>query len=270
MNNNPLVSVILSVYNGEKTIVKTIESILSQTFADFELIVIDNGSTDRTYEILQKFSDTDKRIKLFRNHITCTRSKALNFGILKAAGKYIARIDADDQALPERLARQVDYLEKHPECGVLGSFVKEINESGEIMPRKQNPILWEDIQKDIFKYNPVFHPSVMMRKEVVDASGGYNEDYLDAEDYELFSRLIETTRFANIPEMLVVRFFPEKVSPVKMRTQNIEQLKIQWGMLRRRAVPWWGVFYMTKYIFTLCLPVGLREFVRRIRHRKHR
>ena len=121
----------MPVYNAEKYIVEAVDSILNQTYSDFEFIIIDDCSTDASYEILQSYAAKDNRIRLFKNDVNKKLPKTLNFGISQAKGKYIARMDADDISLPERFAKQIKFMESHPEIGVCGTWLVEFSKTGE-------------------------------------------------------------------------------------------------------------------------------------------
>lgn len=188
MNKKLKVSVLMSVYNGEMYLKEAIESILKQTYKNFEFLIIDDASTDSSLKIIKSFKD--KRIKVFRNKNNLGLTKSLNIGIKLAKYKYIARMDADDISLKDRLKKQVLYLEEHPDCLLVATKVRVIDSSG-------NPGLpWEadftfSESKSIKAYLPIdnciAHPSVMFRK---DDFGLYNEDYKNSQDYAKWLELV--------------------------------------------------------------------------------
>ncbi len=199
----PKVSIVFPVYNGEKFLREAVESILSQTFTDFEFIIIDDGSTDDTSSILSDYQRQDNRICVYREeHQGLIAS--LNKGCGLAQGKYIARMDADDVSLPERLARQVAYLESHPEIGVLGCGVQVIAGDGKRTGRFQFPTEHGVLRFRLCFYNALTfaHPAVVMRRELFERVGGYNPDMVHSEDYELWRRLCGLTRLSNLKEVL--------------------------------------------------------------------
>src|SRR4030067_740036 len=156
----PKVTVLMPVYNGEKYLKEAIDSVLAQTLKDFEFLIINDCSTDKTQEILESYRDT--RIRLFRqSNKGLTRS--LNKGIQLSRGEYVARMDADDIALPERLEKQVTFFEKRPEIGVVGSFHSEVSASLHKSIVKKFPSDDSTIRKMLIKENPFSHPTVMMR-----------------------------------------------------------------------------------------------------------
>lgn len=200
---DPLVSVVLPVYNCSRYVATAIESILGQTFGDFELIILDDGSTDRTAQIVRQY--TDRRIL----HVTQSNrglAQTLNRGIELARGKYIARHDGDDISLPDRLIRQVEYLEAHPDCGLLGTW-SVIWENEKETPRgHHHPCDNGELQLRMLFDTFLVHSSVMMRRAALDISGVYSTDPQrnPPEDFDLWLRLIRHCGVANIPEVLLI------------------------------------------------------------------
>jgi len=206
---HPNITVLMPVYNREQYIRGAVESILRQTFKDFEFIIVNDGSTDKTKEILEDYAD--KRIKIISNKKNLGQPEALNIGLNIAHGKYIAIMDSDDISLPKRLATQVRYMQKHPETGILGTAEKRIDKNGRtleigIFPGKQGVIKWSLILGGWC----ISHPSVMMRRTLIRQLSGYSKAHLLAEDYELWTRAIFHTQITNIPDVLICRRVWEK------------------------------------------------------------
>jgi len=182
----PTVSVVMAVYNEEKYVSMAIESILEQTFSDFEFLIVDDGSTDRTSEIVDGYAKSDNRVRLLTNKKNMGLPASLNKGIEAARGEYIARMDADDKSLPGRFERQVKYLDSNPETHVIGCQVRVIGANGEYFgyrrfsagPRSPN---------EMKQTGPkVAHPSVMMRRSSVISVGKYRESFKYAQDLDLW------------------------------------------------------------------------------------
>ena len=214
MTNLPLVSVIMPVYNGEQYLVQAIKSILEQSYKNFEFIIIDDGSKDSSGEIMAEFERFDSRICVIRFPHNQGLISALNHGIEISQGKYIARMDADDVSLSGRLSKQVDYMESHPEIGLLGCGMRYMQEDGTL----QNiPLV---IQSDllirwyILFENPFFHSTVMLRRSIMEKFVlRYNPSALHAEDYELWSRMLLHTKGENLAEVLLYyRLHPASIS----------------------------------------------------------
>lgn len=201
----PAISVVMSAYNAAPFLKECIDSILTQTFEDFELIVVDDGSTDHSVEIVQSYTDT--RIRLIKSEHNYIQS--LNKGIGLAKGKYVARMDADDIMFPERLEEEFKFMEEHPDIDVCGSYVKVFNGKGIYplpMPTKHN-----DIAAIMVIQCPFYHPTVMLRMEKIRnlffANGKcclYDAQYKYGEDYALWVKLLKQNfRFGGIPKALL-------------------------------------------------------------------
>lgn len=195
---NPKISVIMSVYNGEKYLREAIESILNQTFTDFEFIIVNDGSTDGSLEIIQSYDD--KRIKIINNEKNIGLTKSLNKALKVARGEYIARQDADDVSLPNRFEKQIKYLEKHPEVALLGTSVYLIDEKGKIIGKRM--ALAKPTFKELCKGNRFSHGSVMFEKAVITELGGYNELLRYVQDYELWLRIAKSYEIRNLTQVL--------------------------------------------------------------------
>lgn len=202
MSRQPLVSVLMSVHNDLQYLRESIDSILNQTFRDFEFILIDDGSTDGSGDLLIDLSDP--RVKLLANPSNIGLTASLNLGLDLARGKYLARMDADDLSEPPRLQRQVEFLEAHPQIGIVGCSRHLINEEGKtiaIAPAMEDDLA---IRWKCLMGNPFAHPTVMIRRQVLlDYALRYDPSFRTAQDYELWTRLLPRTVAANLPEALL-------------------------------------------------------------------
>jgi hypothetical protein len=196
---DPQVTVLMSVYNGEKYLREAIDSVLNQTFDSFELLIIDDASTDGTAEILRSLSDS--RIRITRNKKNIGAYKSANRGLKLARGKYVARLDADDIAMPTRIERQAQYLDEHLEVGLVVSRVNVINERGEIINISES-LSSEAYYYILLFYNDIFHSSAMFKVSMVSELGGYDEGFTRASDYDLWSRIRTVSRIDCISEPL--------------------------------------------------------------------
>lgn len=199
----PLVSVVMPTYNGERFLRPAIESILNQTFRDFELILIDDGSTDSTPRILAEYHDA--RLLVLTNEHNLGIAGATNRGLAAARGRYVALQDHDDISLPHRFQTQVDFLESHPDIALVGSAAKLIDENGAaygdyVEPEDDVELKWEALFRC-----PINHTSVMVRRRVLLDVGGYSTDTMlrVASDYDLLSRIVMRYRVANLSQPLV-------------------------------------------------------------------
>ena len=214
--------VLLPVKNGIPYIEEAIKSILDQTFSDFNLFVIDDGSSDETAAVVGKFADSDSRIRLidFQGEGLID---ALNNGLALSKSPLIARMDADDISMPMRFERQVSYLQAHPEVVVVGSWTKIINHEGNLLNTMEKyPTSPTELQRRLFSNeNPLAHPTVMMRSDKIKALGGYRKPLKAAEDYDLWLRVAETGKLANVPEPLLwYRIHPGQVSAAHRLAQS--------------------------------------------------
>lgn len=228
MIKSPKISVILPVYNSELYIKETLDSVLEQTYSDFELIIIDDCSTDATVSIIKNFSDN--RIKLHEKEKNSGYTNSLNFGFSIAQGEYIARIDGDDICMPERFAKQVHFLEKNPSIILCGTAIKFIgSSSGNLF----YPQTHEEIKISLFSFSPTFaHPTIMGKKAIFEKHN-YNKNYEPAEDYELWTRLVAQGKVANLNEILLeYRVHPNQVSVTKKNIQDKNSYKSRLKMLQ--------------------------------------
>ena len=205
MNNQPFVSVLLPVYNSEKYLAEAIQSILDQSYQNFELLIIDDSSTDRSGEIAAAFEQADKRIRLLRHHSNQGLVAALNLGLDNARGDYIARMDADDISMPDRFQKQIEYMEVRPEIGILGCDVHYIDENGKLTNLPHFSFHGDlTIRWNLFFVNPFSHPTVMMRSSIIDRYKlRYDPSAEYVEDYEMWGRLLLVTKGENLPEILL-------------------------------------------------------------------
>lgn len=185
---NPKLSVLMSVFNNRGYLKKAIESILSQTFADFEFLIIDDSSNDNSKETILSYKDS--RIVFIENDRNMGLAKSLNKGLEISKGKYIARMDADDVSRPDRLARQIEILEANPKIGIVGSHFEIIDNRGKIFATRKVPNDNAIIRTMLANaQNPLAHGSVMFVKDYILLIGGYNEQFPYAQDFELWSRM---------------------------------------------------------------------------------
>ena len=204
MKRIPLVSVVMAVHNGDTYLRQAIDSILFQTFEDLEFIIVDDGSTDACASIIQSYAGKDLRIRLI-SHSNRGLAQSLNVGISAASGKFIARMDGDDISLPERIERQVRWLDGHPECVLLGTGTLRVDSDGDPLGVV---FQWSDhdrIYRECLLGNgtALVHPSIMTRRAALDLIGGYNPAFLTTQDLDLYLRLCEVGTAHNLPEVLL-------------------------------------------------------------------
>jgi len=235
LQNTPKVTVLLPVFNAELFLTECIESILGQSFSNFELLAINDGSTDSSREILATYSDP--RLVIVDNNDNRGLIYTLNRGISIARGEYIARMDADDIAVVDRFKKQVAYLDTHPQVAVIGSWAELIDHSGKRIQLRQVPVGNKDIQETQLKTNSFIHPSVMFRTDIVRASGSFRQDALHAEDYDLWLRISENHDVDNLPEPLILyRVHSGQISQRHLRLQRATADRIRAAAWQRRII----------------------------------
>jgi len=229
----PRVSVVMPVYNSEKYLEEAVQSILGQTFPGFEFIILDDGSLDSTPRLLTDYAARDPRLIIHRFASNQGLASALNFGIHQARGEYIARMDADDVSLPERLEKQIDFMDAHSEVGVCSTGAEFI---GEKRSKKWHYETSHDaIHARMLFVNAIAHPTVMLRASILQKHAlEYDPDVRYAQDYELWSRIITKTRFANLSHILLkYRVHPDRISA----KYSVQQLQMFNRIYRQLLAP---------------------------------
>lgn len=200
--NGALVAVITGVTNGERFLASAIESILNQTLRNFEYIIVDDGSSDATPRIAARYAAKDPRVQLLRNEKNVGANCALNFGLKATSAPYIAILDSDDLAYPNRLAEQLKFLEINPNVGVLGFAVDIIDEEGLVLDHNAPNTEPEHTKWEMLFSCAVRHSSACMRRDLLQNVGGYSANHRYATEYELFSRLLDRTQISNLSDCL--------------------------------------------------------------------
>jgi GT2 family glycosyltransferase len=230
-----MISVVMCVFNGERFLAEAVESILDQDFQDFEFIIVDDGSTDGSALILDSYQRRDPRMRVYHESHSGV-AKSSNKGCELAQGKYIARMDADDVANRDRLTLQVEFMEAHPEVGVLGAWVEWINATGKSLYISTNPAVDSEIKADLLlrRRCAFWNSTVVFRREVFARSGGYRCSVI-AEDYDFWLRAAENFQLANL-EMVLVRYriHSSQVSIQQRIHQTRATLAAQFAAKRRK------------------------------------
>jgi glycosyltransferase involved in cell wall biosynthesis len=231
--NHPLITVLMPVYNGEKYLAEAIDSILNQTYKDFEFLIINDGSSDKTDEIISSYDDS--RIRHIISDMNLGIIKSLNKGIKLSKGEYIARMDADDISCPERFNKQIQFMNTHPSIAVCGTFTEIFYCKSKKQQFFNLPIDNEAIKAHLFFNSPFVHSSVMFRKSTIDSNiFYYNKKYIYAEDYELWCRISNCGyQLANIPQVLLnYRYHLNNISLIKSTQQQKNAFKISLSQLK--------------------------------------
>lgn len=258
MQKKPLVSIVLPVFNAQTHASEAIKSILRQTYSNFELIIIEDASTDKTRKVVREYTDTRVRFLANTDHLGVTKS--LNRGLEATKGEYIARMDADDIALPTRLETQVKFLENHPEIGVVGTGVELIDAKGKRIGIKGFDQTHAQLKNTLLRRNPLIHPTVMFRRILIEDYGGYDEVLDGAEDYDLWLRLAKHTYIVNLPDLLLkYRIHQESVSYEYSDRLDTAFIKARWKSIWYYGYPVWHLIFMIKPIVSLFIPVAVKQ-----------
>jgi len=199
----PLVSVVMPVYNNEKYVAEAIESILNQDYTNFEFIIIDDHSKDKSWEIIQEYAKKDERIITIRNEQNLKIPKTRNKAYRQAKGKYIVIQDGDDVSMPNRITKQVKFMEKNPDYAVLGSDMLVIDGDSKEIGKRSYESDYKKIKKMITRINPIPQPTVIIRKNIIDKIGYYNEEYVRCSDYDLWIRAAKEYKISILNQYLV-------------------------------------------------------------------
>jgi glycosyltransferase involved in cell wall biosynthesis len=241
MPETPLISVVMPVRNLARYVGESIDSVLSQTCRDFEFIIIDDGSTDGTGELLDSYAKRDPRIRLLRGPCDGI-SKALNLGLSQARGKYIARMDGDDLCLPARLEKQVTFMEANRDHVLVGCRCTLIDPDGRpICEKTDTKPSHDQINELLLRMKwPIVHPAIMIRADTLAEVGGYNESFRIVQDHDLFLRLGEAGKLANLQEILFLyrqHFKSATLSTDESRMRLLVQIVTDACRRRGIAVP---------------------------------
>ncbi len=249
---NPLVSVISPAYNAASTLAACIESIRCQTYTNWEHIVVDDGSTDESWELLQTLASQDKRLRVLWQ-ANAGQGAARNTAIQGARGDYIALLDADDWALPERLAVQVSFMEAHPDVDVLGGAIINVSETGQELGIERVPAGHDTLAKSIYRICPFFTSTVVARPHFFQVLGGFAEDLPRAQDYDLWFRGYRRFRYDNLDIPLV--YYRRDVKP-SWRNAYYSMRVILRAARREKRLATHGWYAAHHLLWTLCRQFG--------------
>lgn len=261
MKNKPFVSVIMPAYNADKYIGNAIESILKQSYNNFEFIIVEDGSTDSTLNIIKNFKNRDKRIILIKNKENEGVTRSLNKALKLSKGKYVIRMDADDWSYPKRFESQIKLMEEHPEVVVSGSYVEVCNDKLKTKYIRRYHCDDVTIRKHLFRYSPFAHPATIWKAAILKRER-YDDRVNFCEDYELYFRVGKLGKFMNLSQpLLKLRMHPNSVS---VKVSNF-QLKTT-VLIRFNAVllhkyymsPFDKLYNFLQELFVSLIPVKLR------------
>ena len=269
-DKTPQVSVIMPAYNAEKYIGEAIESILNQTYKDFELIIVNDASTDSTGSIIKTYAEKDERIVVLENEQNLNIAGSLNRAISAAKGEFLARMDADDIALPERLEIQSKAMQENPKVAVVGNDINLIDENGSVIGYRHYPTDSKSLKRVIFRYSPFAHPTVLIRTSCLKEVGDYDKTKSPSEDVDLWFRLGTKFDFMSIPQALLkYRVFLSSTSNKSLRRVELLTFKMRLNAISKLGykVGLLDIIYnilqaCTMYLMTASFRVKLFNFMR--------
>lgn len=230
--HRPAVSILLAAYDAAEHLGPAVDDLLAQTFRDVELVAVDDGSRDETGELLEQYAAADPRVRVVHNGANLGLARSLNRGLEHCRAPLVARADADDRYHPDRLRRQLAFMQANPEVGVLSCAFERINHDGVPLRRVRLPTSDPHIRARELFLNSIFHPGVVVRTDLLRTAGAYDPRFL-REDDELFARLLRRTRVANLPDVLVqYRIVHGSVSHSKLAEREAEAPVIRQALLR--------------------------------------
>jgi glycosyltransferase involved in cell wall biosynthesis len=220
--SSPYVSVIMSVYNSDGSLRKSIQSILNQSYKNYEFIIVNDGSTDDSYKIINDIKKKNSRIKFYNFKENKGLGRSLNFAIKRSKGSYIARLDSDDYAYKDRLSTQIKFIKRNPLVDILGSNADYFSSSNKFIKKTKMPISDQSIKNNIYCFNPLIHSSLMIKKSFF-KNNYYNEGFYRCQDYELWLRSYKNFNFFNLKKVLIKR----------LEKKNVKIIDIKYSILAR-------------------------------------
>ena len=254
---NPLISVIIPCYNTEKFVEQAVRSIMEQSYRNLEIIVINDCSKDHTGEILKKLAQEDSRIVYIENEVNLKLPKTLNKGIGLAKGEYIARMDADDISLINRIEKQIRFMLIHNDIDLIGSNMQKIDENNNLKScRSYNPLSLQKINKQMAWKCVLVHPSILAKKSFFVELNGYNEELSYAEDYDLWIRaILAKKKIANMPDILLkYRIHNNQMSDVRYNPKNaavIRKFLFKYFLRTKNIYFLFGCLLNTRFFYNL-------------------
>jgi len=260
MNSEPKVSIIIPTYNQSQYLEEAMESVLNQTYQNIEIIIVDDGSTDNTSEVVKSF---DNKI-IYIPQKNKGASSARNAGIKKAQGQYVAFLDSDDMWIKNKLEKQIKFIQNNPEIGLLGTGCYQMVDINKMIYKKIFPAKNEILQKDLIKYNPFIQSSVIIKKDVFNHIDLYDEKFKESEDYDLWLRIAQKYKVANLEQALVTKRYYEKgLSKDKDNKQLYFALKAKRNAIKRGQYSKLYYFYILKSWIFMKMPFFVRRIIRK-------
>lgn len=257
------VAILLGVYNGEATLARCLESIASQSYVDWQLVIVDDASTDDTRRILEIWQQRfGGKLQVIRNDTNLGLTKSLNRGLARIMARYTARIDADDWWAADKLALQLGFLRQHRDYGVIGCNYRNVGLQGAkqvLMPQSD-----EAIRASIIRRNPFAHSCVVFDTKLVQSIGGYDARVRYGQDYDLWLRCLPRTRLANLPDSLCWRSVGRGISVERQRQQMLQSMRTQLKYIRKYRLPLSSLWALAEPLGVVLAPRWLRQAKRQL------
>jgi glycosyltransferase involved in cell wall biosynthesis len=257
-NKLPKVSVLMPNYNNSEYLIGAIESIINQTYTNFEFIIVDDCSTDNSWKIIQEYAKKYKKIMCFRNEKNLNIVKTRNnlFNLADKNSKYLAIFDSDDISLSKRLEKQVEFLENNVEYGLVGSQVYIIDETNKIIGKRYYQTNYDKLKKKMIFKSPVAQPSVMLRREIIESIGDYSDKYEVCEDYDLWFRVLKKYKIVNLKVFLLkyrITKTQSKNKKLKLTIRNTIKIQSKY-LFNKKYFSFFGLIYFLLENILLVLP----------------
>jgi len=261
----PAISVLMTSYNEELYIKDALNSILAQTFTDFEIIIIDDGSQDLTCDIVAEIAKADDRIVFYKNELNIGIFPSLNKGLELARGRYIVKMDSDDWSYPDRIEKQFAFMEAHPDVVISGGSMEVCDSELNVLNKRAYNLTDEAVRMKLFRYSPFCHPTTIYRRDAALKAKGYNEALLAAGDYDFYFRIGVYGKFANLSDVLLkYRSNPGSISHTKSKIQEKNTFKIRYDAVREYnyKIGFFDIFYnVAQYIGMIILPQKVKYWI---------
>ncbi len=261
---NPKVTVLMPAYNAEKYIGTAIESILNQTYKDFEFIIVNDSSTDNTLKIIEDYAKKDKRIKIISNKENQKIARTLNTGLMEAKGEYIVRMDADDWSYPDRIEKQVNFMMKNPSVVLSGGNMEICDKNLKKINTSNFPCSDEEIRKVILQYSPMVSPAMIWRRKISEEVGGFNANTM-SEDYMFIMDMSSKGKVANLMDILIkYRVLDTSVSSTQMRRAHLSTIQIALTGFLKYNYPITiktRIIMMARFIIAFIIPPSIWRFI---------
>jgi glycosyltransferase EpsE len=261
----PRVSILMGIYNCAETLVEAVDSIRSQTFDSWELIMCDDGSTDSTAAVAKSLTDKDQRIRLFSNSYNLGLAQTLDRCAALARGEYLGRMDGDDVSEPDRLQKLVQALDKHPEIAVVSSWMSRFDDSGEWGMTRSKPF---PTSRDFLSGSPICHAACMIRRESFKAAGGYGSEpwIIRAEDYHLWFKMYTLGfRAMNLQESLYRMRDDRSAQARRTLCSRLNETRVRWNGFGLLGFPFWKRIWAIRPIVVFLVPAFLYRYLRKCR-----